>query len=241
VDGGECPYADATDHDGDGWAFTDGDCDDCAQRVNPGAYEFAGNGVDDDCDGSTVDDVATAACSTAAQFSAVVPLDAARAMDICQIAEADPPLAERKWGLIGAEYRLANGDVPSPSAQDNMANWQAAVLADYGTGGIVPLAGTTMLGLSTGRMRDRGDPGFVATTPGTTFESSSTPPSVFLGAHGGSLPGSSGCSGNCTGGDGANDSVSLRLQIRVPTNAASFAFRYRYFSVSYWGVGVHDL
>src|SRR5690606_2429939 len=49
-----------SDEDGDGWGVCSGDCCDAAggtcfnpELVNPGAYEFVGNTVDDDCDGVT--------------------------------------------------------------------------------------------------------------------------------------------------------------------------------------------
>lgn len=41
-----------TDADGDGYTVAEGDCDDAAAAVNPGASETCGNGVDDNCDGS---------------------------------------------------------------------------------------------------------------------------------------------------------------------------------------------
>jgi len=46
------------DDDGDGWSTCDGDCDDWSSAVHPGASESC-NGTDDDCDGSTDEDVTT--------------------------------------------------------------------------------------------------------------------------------------------------------------------------------------
>src|SRR5512132_1750394 len=40
------------DHDGDGFTVADGDCNDCSVAMNPGAQDFAGNNVDEDCDGA---------------------------------------------------------------------------------------------------------------------------------------------------------------------------------------------
>ena len=41
------------DDDGDGWSERGGDCDDANPDINPGAYDAAGDGIDNDCDGVT--------------------------------------------------------------------------------------------------------------------------------------------------------------------------------------------
>jgi hypothetical protein len=48
------------------------------------------------------------------------------------------------------------------------------------------------------------------------------------------LPASQGCSGSCPAGSGANDSVNIRLTIRVPTNALSFSYKFKFNSAEYW-------
>lgn len=231
---------DISDTDLDGWTACQGDCCETTQqcskpdKVNPGAYEVVGNGVDDDCDPSTSDTVNPTACATSAKFSAVTPSDVARAIDLCQFTTANPPLSQKKWGVVNAEFRLANGGTPNGTQLANMQNYQAAVLANYGTGGIVPNKGPTMAGISSGRMRDQNDAGYVNPNSGTDFISSSQPPAAYLAAHGGALPASQGCSGTCPAGSGANDSINVRLTIRVPTNALSFSYQFRFFSSEYW-------
>jgi hypothetical protein len=49
VDEGTTNY----DDDGDGFSELGGDCNDADASVNPGEPETTGNGVDDDCDGTT--------------------------------------------------------------------------------------------------------------------------------------------------------------------------------------------
>ena len=45
-----CGHADC---DGDGYSTAQGDCNDADPSVNPEAYDFPGDGVDNDCDGKT--------------------------------------------------------------------------------------------------------------------------------------------------------------------------------------------
>ncbi len=228
----------AQDLDGDGWAVSDGDCcDDPATcpipaLVNPGAFEVPGNFVDDDCDVTTPDSAPLPICSNQAIFGAVTAGDLAEAMDLCQTTTANPPLASRKWGVIDAQFVTASGAAPSASQLTNMVNVQTAVLSDYGVN-VAPQRGATMAGLASGAMRDANDPGFVSPNPGTDLGSIDLPPADFLAANGGALPNLPGC----PTGSGANDSVNLRLQIRVPTNAVGFSYKYRFFSAEY-GFGI---
>lgn len=228
------------DVDGDGWTTCEGDCCETTQecskpsKVNPGAFEVTGNQVDDDCDPSTSDVTPTADCATTQKFSAVTATDVAKAMDICQFTTANPPKAQKKWGVITAVQLHADGTTPTAQGLSDMQSWQTAVLQNYGTGGVVPTKGGTMAGISSGRMRDANDPGYIAPNGGASFTTATSPPAAYLAAHGNALPSSSGCSGACPSGSGANDAVNVRLTIRVPTNALSFSYKFRFFSAEYW-------
>lgn len=231
----------AKDIDGDGWTKCQGDCcettSECSvpTEVNPGAFELVGDGVDNDCDITTSDVTAPAPCSSAAKFATISPTDLANAMDICQTTTANPPKEQKKWGLISAEFLYANLTAPSVARLADMQNKQTAVMAAFGTGGIIPQKGGTLAGLSTGMMRDQDDLGYAAPNGGTSFtDSGILPPAAYLAAHGGNLPSSAGCSGTCSAGSGANDSVALRLTMRVPTNAKSFKYDLKFLSAEYW-------
>ncbi|HYC00900.1 MAG TPA: choice-of-anchor L domain-containing protein [Candidatus Limnocylindrales bacterium] len=225
------------DHDGDGWSANDGDCCETAactpnpEFVNPGAFEMVGNGMDDDCDASTSDDTPAAACSFGQDVTGVTANDIAAAMDLCQTTTPNAALAQRKWGLLSASFLLSDGSAPTSSQLANMQNYQAAALTGYGTA-IVPTANVTMAGLSSGRMRDENDPGYVVPASGTDFSVTSTPPAAYLTAHGGTLP-SQGCEETCATGNNSRDPIDTRLRIRVPTNAVSVSFDFRFFNADY--------
>jgi hypothetical protein len=98
-------------------------------------------------------------------------------------------------------------------------------------------------------MRDQTDPlptGQTAFTPpngGKSFTSSvaflpappvTSPLGFYLSKHAGGLPASVGCNaGGCPAGSGANDAASVQLTIRVPTNAKSFSYDFRFFSAEF--------
>jgi hypothetical protein len=229
------------DADGDGWTTCENDCCDkvsigCSapDLVNPGAFEFVGNNVDDDCDPATSDVIAPSACSSNAKFTNVSADNIAEAMDLCQFTTNNPPMAQRKWGVLDAQFVWADGKKPSPVALSDMEDFQAAVLVNYGTGGVLPKLGKTMAGISTGRMRDSNDKDYVAPNFGTTFGVLGSPPAAYLAAHGGALPASASCNGTCPAGSGANDSINVKLTVRVPTNALSFSYHFRFFTAEYW-------
>jgi hypothetical protein len=231
---------DSIDADGDGWQVCDGDCCDeigivCGnpELVNPGAYEYTGNIVDDDCDLGTPDAVAPPDCSTVAKFSGMTGSDVIQAMDLCQTTTANAPLPQKKWGVISTDFRLPNGGAAGGQLA-NMQSFQSAVMTMYGNGSNVPQKGPTFAGISSGRMRDSNDTGYVAPNTGTNFNALSTPPANYLAQHGGALPGSASCYGNCPAGSGAWDGINVRAEIRVPTNAQSFSYKFRFFSSEFW-------
>src|SRR5262245_38335482 len=73
------------------------DCDDMDPLVNPDAYDFPGDGIDQDCSGKPDDAVET--CETIPTQSPGSPVDFARAADLCPQRTFDP-LVRAEWGEI---------------------------------------------------------------------------------------------------------------------------------------------
>ena len=217
-----------TDMDGDGYSICDGDCCDsdlqhCADQpalVNPGALDFDGNDVDDDCDG-IVDNPTPPDCSPQESLVDTTGVSLARALELCHTVDPDG----RGFGLMAADLSTVGGTF-SPD------QIQTAVMESLGS--IIPaVKNETMAILSSGRARGVGDPGFVsrdtnyASINGSMGESA---PAEYLAQHTGQLETILGCP---NGESLVHDSVRLRLQVRVPTNAQGFQFKFRFFSYEY--------
>lgn len=214
ADGLTCgpPVADA---DGDGFATGDGDCCDTDPLVNPAAFDIAGNGIDEDCSGTPDDE--PAGCDTLSSGTTALAL--ATSLGICQTAGGGTD-----WGLVAAMLERADG---TPYA----GGVQARVVTSFGA--IFPLEGNSLVALSTGFAGTPSTPGYVPPIPGTDHGVAGLPPADYLAAHGGSLPAVTSCGGPCPTGSGANDSVSLHLTIRVPSNATSLSFSWFFLSSDY--------
>ncbi|MFT3774047.1 MAG: MopE-related protein [Minicystis sp.] len=236
------------DQDGDGWTICNGDCCDVAgpgcsnpKLVNPGAFEVAGDGIDNDCDG-VIDNPVTTVCSTVVKFSGVTGLDVAKAMDLCQTTTANPTPQQKKWGVISATQVFANGVTPSAAESTNFQNKQTAISNLFGNT-VTPRKNQTFAIISSGMARDANDSGWVTPITGSDFTTVGSNTSIafpgtgalgtYTNAHGAALlPGKCGSS-NCPVGTGANDSINIRLQIRVPTNAQGFSYDFRFYSAEY--------
>ncbi|NUP08530.1 MAG: hypothetical protein HOW73_20975 [Polyangiaceae bacterium] len=223
------------DLDGDGWTPCDGDCcDDAASGncgtpglVNPGAFEVAGNMVDDDCDG-VVDNV-LGACDGALASNSSDALDYARAMELCAMTTESPALPQRRWGVISANFYRANG-AGTPAANSK------SIRQGFGSG-VNPLAGNRLAVLSTGvaaasTAPNNTSPNYAAFQGGQNMGTTSPVPSDWLTANGNNFPNAPGCP-EPQGGTTANDPIMLKVRVRVPTNAKSFSLSTNFYSSEY--------
>ncbi|WAS92489.1 choice-of-anchor L domain-containing protein [Nannocystis punicea] len=219
------------DADSDGWTLCGGDCcdeigPDCSNPdlVNPGAFEVMGNAVDDDCDGGA--DNVLPACDGGLASDSSDPLEYARAMDLCQFTSEDAPLADRKWGVISGAFSRSDGSGAPASAAKS-------IRPDFGTV-IVPQKNQRLVVLSTGAAAANKDtkPSFSAFQGGTELGTPAAVPADWLAANGDNFPNAPGCP-KPGGGATGQDTIQLKLRIRVPTNAKSFSAHVYFFSSEY--------
>lgn len=219
------------DLDADGWTACGGDCCDevgigclSPELVNPGAFEFGGNTVDDDCDGMVDNVVPT--CDGALASNSANPDDYARAIDLCQFTELNPAdPADLTWGVIDAQLLRADG-AANPTADSR------SIRAGFGTV-IVPSQGSSLAVFSSGRAADSNDanPAPVAFQDGLDTGTTSGFPADWYAANGNTLPNAPGCP--APGGAQAYNPMMLELDVRVPTNAQSFSVMMYFFSAEY--------
>jgi hypothetical protein len=220
-----------TDADGDGWGVCSGDCCDAdggtcfdAALVNPGAYEFVGNEVDDDCDGMM--DEAPVSCDGNLASDSNTALDYARALDLCDVTVENPiNMEDRRWGVISAKLTQADGT-------SSAAPVSRAIRPGFGSV-IKPQKASKLVVLSSGHAADENDqaPPFKAFEAGVNTGKTSPPPQDWWTKNGGKFPNPPGC--NVPEVPSANDSVMLTLRVRVPTNARSFSAKMYFFSAEY--------
>ncbi len=209
--------------DGDGFSIADGDCDDTNPLVNPAAFDFVGNGLNDDCSGTI--DTPRVNCDAGLASDSSSPTSYANALDLCSTAVESPPLNQRTWGVISGALTLASSvGTPSPMAR--------SIRPIFGTRNTTRF-GNAMSVLSTGTAAATGNtnPSHLAFQTGESFGSTSVLPADWLALHGGMPPSAPGCPA-MTSASG-KDSIMLKLRIRVPANARSFSLSTKHFNADY--------
>lgn len=206
------------DLDGDGYTPAQGDCNDCDPRMNPGAYDFPGNGVDEDCNGIIDDEPED--CDVGLSENGNSALDAAKALGICRV--HDP--AKGNWGVVHARWVHPNGQETSPCGFFGGAAPPAAqsrgLLTSFGPN-VSPRHGSSMVAISSGIAR-----------AGKNGES---PAGADMGTCSPAPPGFPANPPSCPApfDPAANDGMALELEIRVPTNAKSMAFDFNFYTYEF--------
>ncbi|MBL8739879.1 MAG: choice-of-anchor L domain-containing protein, partial [Myxococcales bacterium] len=219
------------DKDEDGFTINDGDCNDCDANVNPGAIEVIGNAsggdggggtggagtggaggaeyvpADEDCDGEA-DNVAAPDCDAGLQLASTDPLDAAKAIELCKVAEGDTD-----WGVLDAQFVNANGGTVA-------ANVQVGILASFGTN-VPPQQGASLLALSSGTARLPGQPGACTSNSCGAQTATLAPPGFPQAAP------------NCPIDSEIFNDIGLEVTLRAPTNATGYTFDFKFTSFEF--------
>lgn len=190
------------DIDGDGWTGAAGDCNDCTPQMNPGALDYPGNDIDEDCNGAKDDTPVD--CDADLDLESPDPLDGARAMGLCKMAQG------QGWGVVSASYITADGQ---PLDKYDLEGIGWGILPSFGPN-VRPQEGAKMLALSSGAARRPGDPGYANPAGHDKLYTTGSPP--------GYPKESPSCPGVITGQP--HDSAGLRLVLRTPTNVNSLSF-----------------
>lgn len=228
-----CDNADPNaDNDHDGFTPAQGDCNDCTDQMNPGAYDYPGNGVDEDCNG-TPDDEATS-CDQVPVGSGSSAIDAARALGICRMQQG------ASWGIVSAKWVFPDGTTASQSDPFDPfgscpagapSNPQSHAIVNAWGSAVKPREGSTMVALSSGvalpGQQQVNSPGS-GTSPdgGQMCTMSQTPP--------GFPKDSPACPGVQTANDHtAHDGAALEITLKAPTNAHSIAFDFDFYTYEF--------
>jgi hypothetical protein len=220
------------DCDGDGYAVP-ADCNDLDPEVNPEAYDFIGDGIDNDCDGKVDDPVVN--CETIPASPPGSPTDFARAGDLCaQRSKTNAgtifdPLVRAEWGQV-------SGPGGTQVWTSTTKPEQVDIVSSFGQNAV--RSGKTMIGLSNGMWGvtdPRSDP---ALDPAGFHLDDACADIPLTGLDCNALTNNS-----PMGAISVQDWAELTLWVKVPSNAAGMHFDFAFFSSEFnqwWNSSAND-
>jgi hypothetical protein len=236
-DGAACaPSGPSSDTDHDGFTVQAGDCSDCDPAVNPGAYDFPGNAIDEDCNGKPDDQAQS--CDQGLPIAADDAMDAAKALGLCRQQQG------QSWGVVAARWVYPNGEsasrlapigdeeespLPLDCAQAGLPpNPESrGALPSFGPN-VWPREGATLVALSTGVARAG------LNTPREPAQGMSPSAAAMCTenvAPQGFPKDSPACAEVTTARNTqARDAIALELEIKTPTNARALAFDFDFYT-----------
>ncbi|HEX8790529.1 MAG TPA: choice-of-anchor L domain-containing protein [Polyangiaceae bacterium] len=221
------------DCDGDGYAVP-ADCNDGDPLINPEAFDFPGDNIDDDCDGKVDDPVLH--CETVPSPAPGTPTDFARAADLCaqnsktNAGTVFDPLVHAAWGQVSG---LGPGQTLWTSQTKPE---QIAIVSSFG--GDMPRSGRTMFGLANGPW-GAADPRASMPLDPTGFHINDGCAAIpLMGQDCASLT-----NGAAAGGVNVQDWAELALDVKIPSNVQTVDFDFSFFSSEFnqwWDSAAND-
>jgi hypothetical protein len=221
------------DCDNDGYTAP-ADCNDSDPMINPEAFDFPDDGVDNDCDGRVDDPVLT--CETIPAQPPGSPEDFARAADVCAqraITSAGTvfdPLVRAAWGQVQG---LGPGQTLWTSQTKPV---QVAIVSRFGANS--PRQGRTMVGLANGPWAAP-DPRSSPALDPAGFRLDDACADIPLAGQD--------CASLTNGSEGGKVSVQdwaeLALRVRIPSNVQTAVFDFTFFSSEFnqwWNSSAND-
>ncbi|HVM63945.1 MAG TPA: putative metal-binding motif-containing protein, partial [Acidimicrobiales bacterium] len=225
-----CGHADC---DGDGYA-SPADCDDTNPEVNPEAFDFADDGVDNDCDGTPDNPVLS--CETIPSSLPGDPIDFARAADVCaqhavtSAGTVFDPLVHAAWGQVQG---LGPGQTLFTSTTKPV---QVAIASELGQD--KPRQGRTMVGLANGPWAASDPRSSQPLDPAGFHIDDGCAAVPLMGQDCASLT-----NGTPSGGVNVQDWAELALTLKIPSNVHAAVFDFAFFSTEFnqwWNSAAND-
>ncbi|HEY2510040.1 MAG TPA: putative metal-binding motif-containing protein, partial [Polyangiaceae bacterium] len=221
-----------TDCDHDGYDAP-ADCDDFDATVNPEAYDFPGDAIDNDCDGQADDPVDT--CETVPTSTPGTPADFARAADLCaqrsitHTGAVFDPLIRAEWGQVKGP---GGAQVFTSQTKPQQVN----IVSSFGQNAV--RQGKTMFGLSNGPWGATDPRSSPALDPAGFKLDDACADIPLTGLD------CAGLSGNtATAKLSVQDWAELTLWVKVPSNAHAMHFDFAFFSSEFnqwWNAAAND-